>query len=161
MARLDRLGPTKEVAQVGAILGREFSYELLHAVSPLEEGILQKRLQQLVEAELVQQRGVPPQASYFFKHVLIQETAYQSLLKSTRRELHQQIAQALEQRFPEAVETQPELLAHHYTEAGFKEQAIPYWQKAGQGAAQRSANIEAINHLTKGLELVKTLADTP
>jgi predicted ATPase/class 3 adenylate cyclase len=161
MARLDRLGPTKEVAQLGATLGREFSYDLLHAVSPLDETALQQGLQQLVEAELLYQRGLLPQATYLFKHALIQEAAYQSLLKSTRQQYHQQIAQVLEQRFKETVEIQPELLAHHYTEAGLIAQAILYWQKAGQRAAQRSANMEAISHLTRGLELLKTLPDTP
>ncbi len=160
MARLDRLGPAKEIAQLGATLGREFSYELLHAVANRDEGSLQQGLRQLVEVELVYQRGLAPQVHYLFKHALIQDTAYQSLLKSRRQQLHQQIAQALADRFPETIETQPELLAHHYTEAGLKEQAIPYWQKAGQRAAQRSANVEAISHLTKGLELLKTLPDT-
>src|SRR5215813_12901419 len=161
MARLDRLGMAKEIAQLGAILGREFSYELLHAVSPLDEERLQQGLKQLVEAELVYQRGLPPQAHYLFKHALIQDTAYQSLLKSKRQQLHQQIAQMLEDQFPDTVATQPELVAHHYTEAGFVEQAIPCWQKAGERASQRSAYVEAISHLTKGLELLKTLPDTP
>ena len=151
----------QEVAQLGATLGREFSYELLQAVSPLDEATLQHGLRQLVEAELLYQRGLPPQATYLFKHALIQDAAYQSLLKSTRQQYHQQIAQVLEERFPETVETQPELLAHHYTEAGLIAQAIPYWQQAGQRAIQRSANVEAISHLTKGLELLKTLPDTP
>ncbi|MBI3247492.1 MAG: AAA family ATPase [Deltaproteobacteria bacterium] len=161
MARLDRLGLAKEIAQLGATLGREFSYELLHAVSFSAEAALQQGLRQLVEAELLYQRGLLPQATYIFKHALIQDTAYQSLLKSKRQQLHQQIAQVLADRFPETVETQPELVAHHYTEAGLKEQAIPYWQKAGQRAVQRSANAEAISHLTKGLEVLKTLPDTP
>jgi predicted ATPase len=130
MARLDRLAPVRETAQVGAVLGREFSYELLHSVYPLDEVLLQQGLRQLVEAELIYQRGLPPQATYLFKHALVQDAAYQSLLKSRRQQLHQQIAQVLAERFPETVETQPELLAHHYTEAGLKEQAIPYWQKA-------------------------------
>ena len=104
---------------------------------------------------------VAKQTYYFFKHALIQDAAYQSLLKSTRQQLHQQIAQALEERFPETKETQPELLAHHYTEAGLIAQAIPYWQRAGERATQRSAYVEAITHLTKGLELLKTLPDTP
>ncbi|MBI3247899.1 MAG: AAA family ATPase [Deltaproteobacteria bacterium] len=151
MARLDRLGPTREIAQLGATIGREFSYELLHAVSSLDEAALQHGLQQLVEAELLYQRGLLPQARYLFKHALIQDTAYQSLLKSRRQQLHQQIAQVLAERFPETIETQPELLAHHYTEAGLKEQAIPYWQRAGERATQHSAYMEAINHLTKGL----------
>ncbi|HEV8716962.1 MAG TPA: AAA family ATPase, partial [Candidatus Binatia bacterium] len=161
MARLDRLAPVREIAQLGATLGREFSYELLHAVSSLDEGTLQQGLRQLVEAELIYQRGLPPQATYFFKHALIQDAAYQSLLKSTRRQYHQQIAQVLEEKFSEAKETQPELLAHHYTEAGLIAQATVYWQRAGQRAIERSANLEAINHLTKGLEIVKTLPDSP
>jgi class 3 adenylate cyclase/predicted ATPase len=161
MARLDRLGTAKEVAQLGAILGREFSYELLRAVLPLEEAALQAHLTALVQAELLYQRGLLPHTTYIFKHALIQEAAHQSLLKSTRQQYHQQIAQILEERFPETKETQPELLAHHYTEAGFVGQAIPYWQRAGQRASQRSANVEAISHLTKGLELLKALSDTP
>ena len=117
MARLDRLSTVREVVQLGATLGREFSYELLHAVSPLDEETLQKGLKQVVEAELVYQRGLVPQAHYLFKHALIQDTAYQSLLKSTRQQYHNKIAQVLTDRFPETVETQPELVAHHYTEA--------------------------------------------
>jgi predicted ATPase len=161
MARLDRLATTREIAQLGAVLGREFSYELIHAVSPLDDETLRNGLRQLVDTELIYQRGVPPQATYIFKHALVQDTAYQSLLKSKRQQYHHQIAQVLEGRFPEIRETQPELLAHHYTEAGLIEQAIPYWQEAGQRAAQRSANTEAISHLTKGIELLKTLPDTP
>jgi class 3 adenylate cyclase/predicted ATPase len=161
MARLDRLGSVKEIAQMGATLGREFSYELFHAVSPLDEATLQQGLRQLVDAELLYQRGLSPRTTYFFKHALIQDTAYQSLLKSRRQQLHQQIAQVLAEQFPETVETQPELLAHHYTEAGLLEHAIPYWQKAGEHATQRSANVEAIAHFSKGLELLKTLPETP
>ncbi len=161
MARLDRLAPVREIAQTGATVGREFSYDLLHAVSPLDEAALQHGLRQLVEAELIYQRGLPPQATYLFKHALIQDTAYQSLLKSKRQQYHQQIAQVLAERFPDTIETQPELLAHHYTEANLKEQALPYWQQAGDRANQRSAYAEAISHFTKGLELLKTLADTP
>ena len=118
MARLDRLATVKGLAQLGATLGREFSYDLLQAVSPWDEGTLQRGLHQLVEAEFLYQRGLPPQATYLFKHALIQEAAYQSLLRSTRQQYHQRIAQVLEARFPEICETQPELLAHHYTEAG-------------------------------------------
>jgi class 3 adenylate cyclase/predicted ATPase len=161
MARLDRLATVREIAQLGATIGREFSYELLQAVSLLDEATLQQGLKQLVEAELVYQRGLLPQARYVFKHALIQDTAYQSLLKSRRQQLHQQITQVLEERFAETVETQPELVAHHYTEAGLVTQAIPYWQRAGQKAAARSANVEAVSHLTKGLELLKTLPDIP
>jgi predicted ATPase len=115
----------------------------------------------LVAAELLYQRGLPPQATYVFKHALIQDTAYQSLLRSTRQQHHQRIAQVLEARFPEICETQPELLAHHYTEAGFMAQALPYWRLAGQRAIERSANLEAVAHLTQGLEVLATLPDTP
>jgi TOMM system kinase/cyclase fusion protein len=161
MARLDRLAPVKEVAQLGATLGRVFPYELLRAVSPLEEGTLRQALAQLVEAELLYQRGILPQATYHFKHALIQEEAYQSLLKSTRQRHHAHIAQVLVERFPETAATQPELLAQHYTGAGLIGQAIPYWQQAGQKAIECSATVEAIRHLSQGLELLETLPDTP
>ncbi len=161
MARLDRLATVKEVAQLGATIGRTFAYELLQAVSPLDETTLQQGLRQLVEAELVYQRGVPPQATYLFKHTLIQETAYQSLLRSTRQQVHQRIAQVFEARFPALVETQPELVAQHYTAAGCTEQAVVYWQRAGQQASDRSANLEAISHCTTGIELLKSLPETP
>jgi predicted ATPase len=160
MARLDRLPTVKEVAQLGATLGREFTYELLQAVSSLDEETLQREIARLVEAELLYQRGIPTQAKYFFKHALIQEAAYQSLLKSKRLQYHQKIAEVLEEQFPETAETQPEILAHHYTEAGLRGEAIAYWQRAGERARQRWANVEAIGHLTKGLELLKTLPDT-
>jgi predicted ATPase len=161
MARLDRLAPIKAVAQLGAVLGRTFSYEVLQAVTPLDEASLQQALARLVEAELLYQRGVPPQAIYLFKHALIQEAAYQSLLKSTRQQFHQRIAQVLEARFPTLVATQPELVAQHYTVAGRTEQAVVYWQRAGQQASERSANVEAISHFTTGIELLKTLPETP
>ena len=135
MARLDRLAAVKGLAQLGATLGREFAYALLRAVSPWDEGTLHRGLHQLIEAEFLYQRGVPPQATYLFKHALIQDAAYQSLLRSTRRQHHQRIAQVVEERFPEICETQPELLAHHYTEAGLMPQAVPYWQRAGQRAS--------------------------
>src|SRR6266478_6059176 len=130
MARLDRLAAVKALAQLGATLGREFSYALLRAVAPWDEDTVRQGLQQLVEAEFLYQRGVPPQATYVFKHALIQDAAYQSLLKSTRQQHHQRIAQVLEARFPELCETQPELLAHHCTEAGLAAQAVRYWQRA-------------------------------
>jgi predicted ATPase len=161
MARLDRLATVKDVAQLGATIGRTFAYELFRAVSPLDDATLQQGLRQLMEAELIYQQGVPPQATYTFKHALIQDTAYQSLLRSTRQQYHQRIARVLEAQFAETVETQPELLAHHYTEAGLSAPAVAYWQRAGQRASQRSANLEAIGHLTKGLEVLRTLPDTP
>jgi predicted ATPase len=160
-ARLDRLAGVKEVAQLGAMLGREFSHELLQAISPWDEPTLQHGLSQLVEAEFLYRRGLPPQVSYTFKHALIQEAAYQSLLKRTRQEYHQRIAQVLAERFPETAETQPELLAHHFTEAGLNGPAIGYWRQAGQRGIERSAYVEAISHLTKGLKLLNTLPDTP
>jgi predicted ATPase len=161
MARLDRLAPVKAVAQLGAVLGRTFSYEVLQAVTPLDEAPLQQALARLVDAELLYQRGVLPQATYTFKHALIQDTAYQSLLRSTRQQYHQRIAQVLTERFPELAETQPELLAQHYTEAGLSAQAVSYWPRAGQRASERSAYLEAIAHLMKGLEVLSTLPDTP
>jgi predicted ATPase len=161
MARLDRLGTAKGVAQLGATIGRQFPYALLQAVAQGDESTMQQALAQLVEAELLYQHGIPPQATYTFKHALIQDTAYESLLRSTRQQLHGRIAQVLEGQFPETVETQPELLAHHYTEAGLTGQAIPYWQSAGQKALQRSANPEAVQHLAKGLNLLSMLPETP
>src|SRR5262249_17863589 len=148
MARLDRLATVKGLAQLGATLGREFAYELLQAVSPWDEGTLQQGLHQLVAAEFLYQQGGPPQATYRFKHALIQDAAYQSLLKSTRQQYHQRIAEVLEAHFPETAETQPELLAHHCTEAGLTEQAVRYWQRAGEHARDRGAPLEAISHVT-------------
>ncbi len=161
MARLDRLMTGKVIAQLGATIGRQFSYALLQAVAQLNERTLHDELHRLVEAELLYQRGIPPQATYIFKHALIQDTAYESLLKSTRQHYHQRIAQVLEAEFPETKVTQPELLAHHYTEAGLIEQSITYWYKAGQSAIQRSAHVEAIAHLRQGLALLETLPETP
>src|SRR5262245_54530782 len=161
MARLDRLATVKTLAQLGATLGREFAYELLQAISPWDEATVRRGLHQLVEAEFLYQQGQPPQATYVFKHALIQDDAYQSLLRSTRQQYHQRIAQVLVERFSDTVETQPELLAHHYTEAGLKEQAVVYWQRAGQHASDRSAHLEAISHLTIGIELLKSLPETP
>jgi predicted ATPase len=161
MARLDHLGSTRELALLGATWGREFTYGQLQSLVAMEEVTLQQQLTRLVEAEILYQRGLPPLASYRFKHALIQETAYQSLLRSTRQAYHQRIAQAITEHFPETAETEPELLAHHYTEAGHHAQAIPYWQRAGERALARSANLEAISHLTRGLEVLTTLPDTP
>jgi class 3 adenylate cyclase/predicted ATPase/tRNA A37 threonylcarbamoyladenosine biosynthesis protein TsaE len=161
LARLDRLGAAKGLAQLGATLGREFSYALLQAVALWEEETLQRALHQLVEAELLYQRGLLPQATYVFKHALIQDAAYQSLLKRTRQQYHQRIAEVLVAQFPTIVAMQPELVAQHYTEAGLREQAIDYWQRAGERALQHSAHLEAINHCTTGIELLTTLPETP
>ena len=161
MARLDRLVTAKAVAQYAAVIGRQFSYELLQAVSQLDASTLQGELGRLVEAEIIYQRGLPPQATYMFKHALIQDAAYQSLLKSTRQHYHQRIVLVLEAQFPETVAAESELLAHHCTEAGLSEQAISYWHKAGQSAVQRSAHVEALTHLRQGLALLQTLPKTP
>ena len=148
MARLDRLDAAKEVAQRGAALGREFPYALLRSVSLQEAPRLHAGLAQLVDAEILYQRGEPPAATYTFKHALIQETAYQSLLKRTRQQLHARIAQVLEERFPERVAAEPEVIARHYDQAGLATQAIAHYQRAGERAAQRSANEEAIDAQT-------------
>ena len=161
MARLDQLAAAKAVAQLGATIGREFTYELLRAVAPMDELELWRSLVQLVQAEVLYQRGALPQATYLFKHALIQEAAYQSLLKSTRQHYHQRIAEILTSQFPATGETQPEVVAHHYTEAGLNAYALGYWQQAGDKAARRSAHVEAIAHFNKGLGLLKALPDTP
>jgi predicted ATPase len=160
MARLDRLVTAKAVAQYASVIGRQFSYELLQAVSQLDETMLQHELGRLVAAELVYQRGLPPHATYTFKHALIQDTAYASLLRSTRQGYHRHIAEVLVERFPETAEAQPELLAHHYTEAGLNGQAVDYWYKAGQKAIERSAHVEVIRHLQRGLELLTMLPES-
>src|SRR5207253_8099163 len=151
----------KVIAQLGATLGRQFSYALLQAVAQLNARTLQEELHRLVEAELLYQRGVPPQATYTFKHALIQDAAYASLLKSTRQHYHQRIAQVLETQFPETAETQPELLAYHWTAAGLTAQAVACWHHARQRAIERSAHVEAIAHLRQGLALLETLPETP
>jgi class 3 adenylate cyclase/predicted ATPase len=161
MARLDRLGPAKEVIQIGAVIGSEFSYDLIHAIHSIPDRDLQAAIRRATDAELIYVRGTPPDASYRFKHALIQDAAYGALLKSRRKELHSQIAGVLMRKFQDKVTLAPELLAHHCTEADLIEQAIPYWQQAGQRAAQRSANVEAISHLNKGLSLLNTLPATP
>jgi predicted ATPase len=159
LARLDRLTTAREVAQLGATMGRQFSYEQLQAVASIDAATLQHELTRLVEAELLYQRGIPPQATYIFKHTLIQEATYQSLLRSTRQQYHERIAQVLETQFPETVVTHPELLAHHFMEAGLRERAVGYWQQAGQRAIERSAGVEAVSYFTKGLEALRALPD--
>ena len=157
MSRLDRLGPAKEVLQIASVIGGEFSYNLLHAVHPIAEEDLQRALRKLADTELLYIRGSPPEAMYAFKHSLIQDAAYEALLKTRRRELHRIVANKLTQYFPELIEAQPETLAHHYTEAGQAEQAITYWQRAGTRAAKRAANAEAVSHLRRGLALLEAL----
>jgi predicted ATPase/class 3 adenylate cyclase/DNA-binding winged helix-turn-helix (wHTH) protein len=161
MARLDQMGVAKGTAQLAATIGREFGFALLQAIAPVEAETLRQDLRRLVEADLLYQRGVGAQATYVFKHALIQEAAYTSLLRRTRQRYHQWIAQALETQFSEVATIHPELVAHHYAEAGLRAQALTYWQRAGQQARERSAHVEAMAHLTKGLELLTTLPETP
>ncbi len=157
MARLDRLGPAKEVAQLGAVIGRNFDFALLAAVADTGEEDLRSATEALVHAEPVLQHGTPPKARYTFKHALVQDAAYESLLRARRRESHARVAQVLNDRFPETAGSQPELLAHHFTEAGLSEQAVGFWQIAGEQAAARSANEEALNHAQRGLALVDAI----
>src|SRR5260221_270196 len=159
MARLDRLAPVREVAQIGAVVGREFSHELLSTVAGLPRERLEEALAELVRSELVFCRGEIPQAVYTFKHALVRDAAYSGLLKSRRAALHATIADAFEQRFPEIVVAQPETLAHHLTEAGLFEKAVGYWLQAGKKAAMRSANLEAIAHSQRGIEASGHLPD--
>jgi predicted ATPase/class 3 adenylate cyclase len=160
MARLDRLPTLREVAQMGAVLGREFAYEMLRAIATIDEPRLRDGLGRLVAAELLYQRGRPPRSRYIFKHALIQDAAYQSLLRRTRQHYHRQVAELLENDFADTVEASPELVAHHYSEAGLPAQAVAYWQRAGERAVQRSANEEAIGHLTAGLAQLALLPET-
>jgi class 3 adenylate cyclase/tetratricopeptide (TPR) repeat protein len=156
-ARLDRSRPVKEIAQIGAVIGREFSHELIGAVAPLTPTQLDTALGQLIESGLAHRRGTPPEASYVFKHALIRDAAYDSLLKSRRQELHDNIARAIDERFPWIAQGEPEVLAHHNTQAGRHLSAIPLWQKAGELALARLALPETISHLNKGLELITAL----
>jgi predicted ATPase len=157
LARLHRLESAPEVAQMAAALGREFSYERFRAVLDFKEQTLQRELAKLVGAEILFQKGRPPRCSYTFKHALIQDAAYQSLLKKTRQQFHKQIATVLEEKFAETAEAEPELLAHHLTEAGLYEKGVFYWRKAGLRSQERSANQEAIGHFTRGLETLRHL----
>jgi len=161
LARLDRLAPIREIAQIGACIGREFSYELLVAVSPLKGMGLDEALEQLTKTGLVSRRGMPPDAIYIFKHALVQDAAYDSLLKSRRAQLHAQIAKVLEKDFSDTVANEPELLAHHFTQAGLTKQAIGYWHLAAKRAGQRLAYAEAIAYFQRGIELAGTLPDAP
>ncbi len=161
MARLDRLGEAKQVAQIASVLGAEFPAQLLREVMSNGEDRLNAELRKLVAAELLIDQGVASSLSYRFKHALIQEAAYQSLVRSKRQEHHRKVAETLEARFPEIVEAQPEFVAHHYTGADLKQAALPYWQAAAAKAMRRSANLEAIAHLTKAQELLRTLPESP
>ncbi len=158
MARLDRMAPVKEIGQIGAAIGREFSYSLIREVAGRNEPALKQALAQLEEAELVFRHGEPPEAVYSFKHTLVRDVAYESLLKSRRQQLHGQIARKMEEKFPDILASQPEIVAHHFTEAGLVEPAINYWLKAGNLTLSRSANA-AVGHLERGLKLVPGIDD--
>jgi class 3 adenylate cyclase/predicted ATPase len=157
MARLDRLASVKEVAQIASVIGREFSHELLAAMAAIDEAKLQNALQELIVAELVFRRGLPPDASYTFKHALVQDAAYASLLKSRRKQLHGRIAQILEERSAAHADGQPEVIARHYAEAGLAQKAVDYWLMAGERGLQRSEYLEAITHLTRAIETQQCL----
>ena len=161
MARLDRLGPAKEVAQIGAAIGREFSHALLAAVARKQDAELRSALGRLMEAGLLFRRGVPPHATYLFKHALVQDAAYGTLLREPRRALHARIAETVEGQFSDIAESEPELLARHCTEAGLIEKAALLWGKAGQRSVERSALVEAVAQLTRALDQITTLSSTP
>jgi len=160
VARLDRLGEDKEIAQLGSAIGRKFSYELFDALELGDKGNMEVRLAHLVSSGLLDQHGIPPTATYQFRHALVQDAAYQSLLRTKRFEYHGRIAVVLEDRFGDTLETRPEMIAHHYTEAGMTEDAIKYWYKAGVRASLRWENLETIAHLNKGLELISSLPES-
>ena len=160
-ARLDRLGPAKEIAQIGAAVGREFSHALLQAVVRKPEAEIQSALDRLVTTGLLFRQGMPPHASYLFKHALVQDAAYGTLLRNRRQQLHARIAATLEGQFPEIVETQPELMARHCAEAGLVGKAVGYWTLAGEWAVKRDANAEATRHFRRALELLEKQPETP
>ncbi|HSU91688.1 MAG TPA: adenylate/guanylate cyclase domain-containing protein [Sporolactobacillaceae bacterium] len=160
MARLDRLGPAKEVAQVASVIGREFSHELLGAVSTIPESDLHSALAKLSESDLIHSRGIPPEATYSFKHALIRDTAYEALLKSRRRELHRRVSVAMTETFPALAETQLEVVARHWTDAGETTNAIAAWRKAGDAGSRRSAFTEAENAYRHTLDLIRTQAES-
>ncbi len=161
MARLDRLGPAREVAQVGAVIGRDFSYALIRAVAGTGEAPLQTALERLAEADIVLVQGLPPDSDYRFKHALIQDAAYENLLKSRRQVLHRRVAEILRDRFADTAAAEPEALAYHFTQAGMTDAAIEWWGKAGDQALRRSAFQEAISHLGKAIEMADKAGESP
>ena len=161
MARLDRLGPAREVAQIGSVIGRDFSYSLLRALADMEEAPLQSALERLAEADILLVQGLPPDADYRFKHALIQDAAYENLLKSRRQVLHRRVAEILRDQFAARAAAEPELLAHHFTQAAMPEAAIEWWGKAGQRSLERSALVEAAEQITRALNLIATLPGSP
>jgi class 3 adenylate cyclase/predicted ATPase len=160
-ARLDRLGPAREVAQIGAVIGRDFSYRLLRAVAEMADALLQTALERLAEADILLVQGVSPESGYRFKHALIQEAAYENLLKSRRQALHRHVGEILRDRFADTAAAEPELLAHHFTQAGLTDAAIEWWGKAGDQALRRSAFQEAVSHLGKAVEMADKAGDGP
>jgi serine/threonine protein kinase/predicted ATPase len=160
MARLDRMEDERDLAQLAATLGREFSYDVLAAVANVDESALQAGLARLVQAEILYPKGRPPRSTYIFKHALLEDALYNALVRGKRQQFHRRIADALEAHFPQTVEAHPELIAHHFTEAGLAEKAVAYWLRAGVRSHERAADREAIGHLTKGLGLLETLEET-
>jgi predicted ATPase len=158
-ARLDRLGPARDVAQIGAVIGRDFSYTLIRAVAGMDDPLLQSALERLAEADILLVQGVPPESDYRFKHALIQDAAYENLLKSRRQVLHGRVGEALRDNFAATAEAEPELLAHHFTQAGLTEAGIEWWGKAGQRSLERTALVEAVAQLQRGLTLVAKLPE--
>jgi predicted ATPase len=161
LARLDRLVPTREVAQIGAALGRQFSHELISAVAHMPQREVDDALAQLASAELIFRRGTPPDAEYTFKHALVQDAAYGTLLRSRRQQIHARIVAILESQFPEIATAQPQLMAQHSAEAELNAKAVNYWLRAGQQALARSAMMEAVAQLRKGLDIFASLPDDP
>jgi predicted ATPase len=157
IARLDRLPAAKHVAQIGAVIGREFAHPLLAAVANMPQARLVREIDMLVTSGLAFRRGTPPEAVYTFKHALVRDAAYNTLLRTQRQQLHALIGQTLERRFPETAEAEPEVLAHHFTQAGATEKAIGYWHQAGERSLRRSANAEASAHLRRAIKLLGTL----
>jgi predicted ATPase len=161
MERLDPLAPVKEIAQIGAVIGREFPYRLLEAVSPIRGPALQNALHQLTAAELVHARGAPPEATFVFKHALVQDTAYGSLLRSRRQRIHADIARALEEQFTDQIESAPATIAHHFTEADLADPAARKWLEAAELALSRSSPLEADRYVNAGLALIPRLTGGP
>jgi predicted ATPase len=160
-ARLDRLGPAREVAQIAAVIERDFSYALLRAVAGMQDVPLQLMLDRLSEADILLVQGLPPDSQYRFKHALIQDAAYENLLKSHRQVLHRRVAEILRDRFSATAEAEPEVLAHHFTQAGITDAAVECWGKAGHRSFERFALLEATKHFTRALEQIATLSTTP
>src|SRR5262249_48262294 len=156
-----RLGPAREVAQIGSVIGRGFSYKLLKAVAGMDDAPLEAALERLAEADILLVQGLPPESEYRFKHVLIQDAAYENLLRSRRRVLHCRVGQTIESLFAEIAESRPELIAQHYTAAAMPEQAIPYWMKAGERALARSAYREPLAYFDRALTLARGLPESP